>query len=149
MEQEPRPATRRGPPTEDPGAESDSIPRAEIEKPAELIRLAHMVRSTLDEVRTMDLDEGARHRLSDTYNRTVTELRGILSDDLQDELDDVAITTVQGAASSAELRVVHAQLVGWLQGLFQGNQASMTSQMLAAQQQNQPTIGPSSDGHYL
>lgn len=122
-----------------------------IEKPAELLRLAHMVQSTLNEVRAMEIDEGGRERLSDVYNRTVTELRGLISEDLQDELDDVAVTPLDDSPSSGELRIAQAQLVGWLQGLFQGIQASVASRQLPSQQPSGPPSGgpPASGGQYL
>ena len=125
-------------------------PQESIEKPAELMRLAHMVQSTLSEVREMNLDEAGRQRLSDTYNRTVTELRDLVSEDLQEELDEVAVTPLTGEPSSGELRIAHAQLVGWLQGLFQGIQASMASRATSSQQQGGARPGAvGGGGQYL
>lgn len=122
-----------------------------IEKPAALLRLAHMVQSTLNEVRSMDLDEGGRERLSDVYNRTVTELRTLISQDLQDELDDIAVTPLDDSPSSGELRIAQAQLVGWLQGLFQGIQASMATRQLSSQQSRGASSSgpPAGGGQYL
>jgi hypothetical protein len=37
--------------------------------------------------------------------------------------------------SDAELRVAQAQLVGWLEGLFHGIQATLFAQQMAARQQ--------------
>jgi len=37
--------------------------------------------------------------------------------------------------SEAELRIAKAQLVGWLEGLFHGIQATLFAQQLAARQQ--------------
>jgi uncharacterized protein YjeT (DUF2065 family) len=37
--------------------------------------------------------------------------------------------------TEAELRVAQAQLIGWLEGLFHGIQASLWSQQMAAQSQ--------------
>ena len=39
--------------------------------------------------------------------------------------------------SESELRIAQAQLVGWLEGLFHGIQATLFAQQLAAQQQLQ------------
>ena len=39
--------------------------------------------------------------------------------------------------SEAELRVAQAQLVGWLEGLFHGIQATLFAQQVAAQSQLQ------------
>jgi hypothetical protein len=38
-------------------------------------------------------------------------------------------------ASESELRVAQAQLIGWLEGLFHGIQASLWSQQMVAQSQ--------------
>ena len=42
-----------------------------------------------------------------------------------------------GAVTEAELRIAQAQLIGWLEGLFHGIQASLWSQQMAAQSQLQ------------
>ncbi len=39
------------------------------------------------------------------------------------------------APSGAELRIAKAQLVGWLEGLFHGIQATLFAQQMAARQQ--------------
>ena len=52
------------------------------------------------------------------------ELEGILSDDLRKELDDVTLPFTSDTPSDAELRIAQAQLVGWLEGLFHGIQAT-------------------------
>jgi hypothetical protein len=132
--------------------QQDASPRGEIEHPAALLRLAHMVQSTLNEVRGMDLDEAARDRLADVYNRTIRELTDAISEDLQEELSDVALVPLNDNPTAGELQIAQAQLVGWLQGLFQGIQASVASQQLAARQQAQrrpqPSAGPGG-GQYL
>lgn len=136
--------------TDPEGPDAGTDEHEAIEKPAELLRLAHMVQSTLNEVRAMEIDEGGRERLSEVYNRTVTELRELISEDLQDELDDIAVTPLEDSPSSGELRIAQAQLVGWLQGLFQGLQASMASRQLAGQQSQRPSGGPpAGGGQYL
>jgi len=40
-----------------------------------------------------------------------------------------------GVPSEAELRVAQAQLVGWLEGLFHGIQATLMAQQMAARAQ--------------
>ena len=46
--------------------------------------------------------------------------------------------------TEAELRIAKAQLVGWLEGLFHGIQASLVAQQMAARQQLEQMrqIGP-------
>jgi hypothetical protein len=72
---------------------------------------------------------------------------------------------MEGVPTEAEIRVAQAQLVGWLEGLFQGIQAALFAQQAAAraqfeelrrrglpggqppqQQPGQPASGP---GQYL
>ena len=42
---------------------------------------------------------------------------------------------IRSSASDGELRVAKAQLVGWLEGLFHGIQATLFAQQIAARQQ--------------
>ena len=57
-----------------------------ITEPAKLLRIASMVRELLEETRQASLDEPGRQRLADVYERSVGELREVLSPDLQEEL---------------------------------------------------------------
>jgi hypothetical protein len=105
-----------------------------ITEPAKLLRIASMVRELLDETRQASLDEAGRSRLADIYTRAVTELRDVLSSDLQEELVGLA-PPLEGVPTESEIRVAQAQLVGWLEGLFHGIQAAMFAQQAAARQQ--------------
>ena len=80
------------------------------------------------------MDEPGRKRLADIYGRAVGELSEVLSDDLRDELRQLA-PPIEGVPTEAELRVAQAQLVGWLEGLFHGIQAAMFAQQAAARAQ--------------
>lgn len=138
------------------GAGEVDVPREEVEEPARLVRIASTVQSLLHEVRTTELDEAARERLTDIHNRMVTDLSQIVSDELSEELEGLALEPEEGIPSGAELRVIQAQLAGWLQGLFHGIQASIATQQMAAQQQlarmraQQPGELPGNQpGHYL
>ncbi len=106
-----------------------------IESPAKVMRIGSMVKQLLDEVRTASLDEAGRTRLREIYELSVQELATALSDDLAKELDRMAIPFGEGVPSESELRVAQAQLVGWLEGLFHGIQASLMAQQLAARAQ--------------
>jgi hypothetical protein len=105
-----------------------------IVEPAKLLRIASMVRELLDETRQASLDEPGRARLRQIYDRSVGELRDVLSSDLQEELAALA-PPMEGVPSESEIRVAQAQLVGWLEGLFHGIQAAMFAQQAAARQQ--------------
>lgn len=106
-----------------------------VTHPTKLIRIASMTRAMLDEVRHAPLDEAGRRRLLEIYNRSIDELRDVVSEDLREELDEIFVPLTPEVPSESELRVAQAQLVGWLEGLFHGIQASLMSQQLAAQQQ--------------
>lgn len=106
-----------------------------ISEPTKLIRIATMTRAMLEEVRQAPLDEGGRARLAEVHSRSVAELREVLSPDLLDEFDEIMIPLRVGEVTEAELRIAQAQLIGWLEGLFHGIQASLWSQQMAAQSQ--------------
>jgi len=103
-----------------------------ITEPSKLIRIASMTRAMLEEVRQTEVDEHGRRRLAEIYTRSLTQLRESLSDDLQDELESIFQPLHTEDTSESELRIVQAQLVGWLEGLFHGIQASLFSQQAAA-----------------
>ncbi len=105
-----------------------------ITEPAKLLRIASMVRELLDETRAASIDEAGRARLREIYQRSVDELRGVLSPDLQQELA-VLMPPMEGVPTESEMRVAQAQLVGWLEGLFHGIQAALFAQQAAARAQ--------------
>ena len=110
--------------------------REAVEEPAKVMRIGSMIKQLLEEVRSAPLDEPARARLREIYETSVRELGGALSPDLRDELDRVAIPFGDdGNPSEAELRIAQAQLVGWLEGLFHGIQATLFAQQMAARAQ--------------
>lgn len=103
-----------------------------ISQPAKVMRIGSMVKSLLDEARSAPLDEAGRTRLREIYETSIHELRGALSPDLGEELSRMAIPFSVDVPSESELRVAQAQLVGWLEGLFHGIQASLFAQQAAA-----------------
>ncbi len=111
--------------------------REAVEEPAKLMRIGSMIKQLLEEVRSADLDDAARVRLKEIYETSLVELGSSLSEDLRAELDRVAIPfgDGDGPPSDPELRVAQAQLVGWLEGLFHGIQASLFAQQMAARSQ--------------
>ena len=94
-----------------------------------------MVKQLLDEVRAAPLDEASRTRLREIYEQSVRELAGALSPDLAAELDRMALPFDDSVPSEGELRIAQAQLVGWLEGLFHGIQATLLAQQMAARAQ--------------
>jgi len=107
-----------------------------VTSPAKVMRIGSMVKALLEEVRAAPLDEASRERLAEIYERSVVELSEALSPDLQEELRSLALPFPEGGVpSEGEIRVAKAQLVGWLEGLFHGIQATLFAQQLAARQQ--------------
>ena len=121
-----------------------------IEQPAKIMRIGSMIRQLLEEVRNAELDDRSRDRMRDIYEISVNELASTLSPDLRQELARLTMPFSEAGSppSGAELRVAQAQLVGWLEGLFQGIQATMFAQQVMARQQLeqmrqlQPGMGP-------
>ena len=109
-------------------------PSPEIQRPGQLLRIAAMVRELLGDVRASTPDEAGRKRLREVYDRALSALREGLSEELQQELDTLTIP-LEGTPSASEIRLAQAQLVGWLEGLFQGIQAAMWAQHMQAQAQ--------------
>ncbi len=106
-----------------------------VEKPAKVMRIGSMIKQLLDEVRQAPLDSASRMRMKEIYETSVRELAGGLSPDLAAELDRLALPFETDIPSDAELRVAQAQLVGWLEGLFHGIQATLFAQQMAARNQ--------------
>jgi hypothetical protein len=118
------------------GEQQDQQPTESVPSPAKVMRIGAMVRQLLEEVRHAPLDEAGRDRMRDIYDISVRELSDSLSPDLAQELGRVARPfTGEETPSEAELRVAQAQLVGWLEGLFHGIQATLFAQQMAARQQ--------------
>ena len=132
-----------------------------VEQPAKVMRIGSMVKQLLEEVRNVPLDEASRTRLREIHHQSVRELASALSPDLAAELDRMALPFDESVPSEAELRVAQAQLVGWLEGLFHGIQATLMAQQMAARAQlsemRQPGLppgrapgdGPARPGAYL
>ena len=110
-------------------------PTESVEQPAKVMRIGSMIKQLLEEVRHAPLDDPSRERLKEIYETSVKELATGLSDDLRDELCSLAMPFDAEIPSDAELRIAQAQLVGWLEGLFHGIQATLFAQQMAARQQ--------------
>jgi hypothetical protein len=123
-----RPEIVESPETEKKDTES-------VDQPAKVMRIGSMIRQLLEEVRAAPLDDASRIRLREIYETSVRELAEGLSPDLQDELGKLALPFTSDAPSEAELRIAQASLVGWLEGLFHGIQATLFAQQMAARQQ--------------
>src|SRR4051794_38732278 len=133
------------------GAQPGADAGEQVLRPTKLIRIASMVRGMLDEVRRAPLDDAGRRALREIHERSLQELEGVLSEDLRKELEEVVLPFTSEAPSESELRIAQAQLVGWLEGLFHGIQATLFTQQAMAQQQleemrGRPVLGPGPPG---
>jgi len=115
-------------------AQEDGHAQEFIQQPAKLMRIAAMIRELLGEVRQSSLDEAGRKRLQQIHERALGALRETLSDELKNELASLSLP-LEATPSQSEVRIAQAQLVGWLEGLFQGIQAALFSQHMAARAQ--------------
>jgi hypothetical protein len=117
------------------GSDDDAEATEQITSPTKLIRIASMIRGMLDEVRRAPLDDAGRRRLREIHEKSLEELEGVLSPDLRQELSEVVLPFRDDDPSDSELRLAQAQLVGWLEGLFHGIQATLFTQQAMAQGQ--------------
>jgi hypothetical protein len=131
-----------------------------VSQPGKVMRIGAMIKQLLEEVRQAPLDEASRGRLREIYDTSIRELASGLSPDLKAELGRMALPFGdQTTPSESELRIAQAQLVGWLEGLFHGIQATLFAQQMAARSQLEemrqrglPTgtdVPPSPTGTYL
>ena len=112
-----------------PTIAAEDVPDGEqVAHPTKLIRIASMVRALLDEARRAPLDDAGRRSLKEIHERSIHELEEILSPDLRKELAEVRLSFSSDTPSESELRIAQAQLVGWLEGLFAGIQATLLHQ---------------------
>jgi hypothetical protein len=117
------------------GQDAADVEAEQVTKPTKLIRIASMVRQMLEEVRRAPLDDAGRRRLREIHEKSVHELETVLSPELQKELEEVVLPFSSDAPTESELRLAQAQLVGWLEGLFHGIQATLFTQQAMAQGQ--------------
>ncbi|GAB3375289.1 bacterial proteasome activator family protein [Micromonospora halotolerans] len=107
-----------------------------VEQPAKVMRIGSMIKQLLEEVKAAPLDDASRNRMREIHERSIVELKEGLAPELREELERISLPfTEDQAPSEGELRIAHAQLVGWLEGLFHGIQAALVAQQMAARVQ--------------
>lgn len=109
----------------------------EVQHPAKVMRIGAMIKQLLEEIRRAPVDEAGRARLAEIHSSSLEELSASVSPDLRDELKRLTSPFLEAAMppTEAEIRVAQAQLVGWLEGLFHGIQATLFAQQMEARQQ--------------
>ena len=106
-----------------------------VEQPAKVMRIGSMVKQLLDEVRSAPLDEASRARLREIYEHSIRELAEGSRPTWPPSSTAWRCPSTRTLPSEAELRIAQAQLVGWLEGLFHGIQATLMAQQMAARAQ--------------
>ncbi|SHF58845.1 bacterial proteasome activator family protein [Geodermatophilus nigrescens] len=107
-----------------------------VEQPAKVMRIGTMIKQLLEEVRAAPLDDASRTRLRDIHASSIRELEQGLAPELSEELRRITSPfSDESTPSDAELRIAQAQLVGWLEGVFQGIQTALFAQQMAARAQ--------------
>jgi hypothetical protein len=96
--------------------------------PAKLIRIASVTREVLEEARRIRPEPGAVEHLRRVHDQITNELQDALPPELFAELDE--LTPDLRSGSLEELAVAHAEILGWLQGFFQGTQLALQLQAM-------------------
>lgn len=112
-------------------------PEPAVTEPGKLLRIAIMLRELQEEVRRAAPDQAGRERLKVVHDRALDEMSSVLSQELQDELSTLTLPFETDTPTESEILIAQAQLLGWLEGLFQGIQAAMFTQQAARGQLEQ------------
>jgi hypothetical protein len=130
------------------------LQRAGAVDPQRLLRIAGVTREVLEEARRIRPEAGAVDHLKRVHAQIYNVLREALPPELYDELDDLTPEVRSGTLE--ELALAHAEILGWLEGLFQGTQLALQLQAAAAlgergrgQLPSRERPGEEPDGRYL
>src|SRR5213593_2191620 len=117
-----------------PTASEPSLPESERGGPSDaldpqrLLRIAGVTREVLEEARRIRPEPGAVDHLRRVHQQISQELREALPPSLWEEFDDLTPDVRDG--SLEELDLAHAEILGWLEGLFQGTQLAIQLQAM-------------------
>jgi Bacterial proteasome activator len=112
--------------------------------PQRLLRIAGVTREVLEEARRIKPDAGAVHHLRRVHEQISKELREALPAELYGELDELTPDIHDGTLE--ELSLAHAEILGWLEGLFQGTQLAIQAQAAQALERMRRPLPPTSPG---
>jgi proteasome activator-like protein len=108
--------------------------------PQRLLRIAGVVREVLEEARRIRHEPAALDHLRRVHAQITKELREALPPALFEELDDLTPEIRDG--SLEELALAHAEILGWLEGLFQGTQLALQYQAAQAMERIRRPLPP-------
>jgi hypothetical protein len=91
-----------------------------IVNPLKLARVHGMALALIDELHRGQLDDPSRTRLEHLTYDTLVETGSAVPDELLEELHRLVQPADQPTASDDELRLLWAQLLGWLKGVALG-----------------------------
>jgi Protein of unknown function (DUF2587) len=107
-------------------AEGRGLERVRAVDPQKLLRIAGVTREVLDEARRIRPEPGAVDHLRRVHEQIRGELQESLPPELYEELKDLTPEVRDGTLE--ELALAHAEILGWLEGLFQGTQLAIQLQ---------------------
>ncbi|HYT79874.1 MAG TPA: proteasome activator [Actinomycetota bacterium] len=111
--------------------------------PQRLLRIAGVTREVLDEARRIRPEASAVDHLRRVHGQIYNELKEALPPELYEELDDLTPDVRDG--SLEELALAHAEILGWLEGLFQGTQLALQVQAAQALERVRQPLPPRRD----
>jgi hypothetical protein len=132
MAEEPQPEVAQAPGAVEPPAPADGSAPTEVSSidPQRLIRIASVTREVLEEARRIRPEAGAVDHLKRLHEKIHEELKEALPPELFEEFDELTPDIKEGTLE--ELALGHAEILGWLEGLFQGTQIAMQLQAMRA-----------------
>ena len=116
--------------------EGQSLHTAGMVDPQRLLRVAGVTREVLEEARRIRPEDGSVDHLRRVLDAIQAELREALPDELYRELDELTPDIRSGTLQ--ELALAHAEILGWLEGLFQGTQLAIQLQAARALGEGRP-----------
>jgi hypothetical protein len=147
-------ASGPGPGTTGP-SDAASAPGYSLD-PQRLLRVAGVTREVLEEARRIRPEAGAIDHLRRVHGQISNVLKESLPAELWTELDELTPDIRDG--SLEELALAHAEILGWMEGLFQGTQLAIQLQAAQALDRMKRPLpadrrprdeGPDQDGRYL
>ncbi|MGD9754909.1 MAG: proteasome activator [Acidimicrobiia bacterium] len=118
---------------------------AAVADPSALVRLGTTLRALRDEVRELELDDQAMQRLTTAHATLLDAICDTLAPELQDELSRLNVE-LDGEPTQATVRLVQSQLLGWIEGLFVGLQATLAGRGAAQGAAGRSAMSPEPAG---